>query len=67
MPVRATSADDLAYGIQALRTLVERLQAEVQAEETVRESERRYRQLFEMESDAVILVDCETHRYVDVN
>jgi PAS domain S-box-containing protein len=37
------------------------------AEETVRESERRYRQLFEMESDAVILVDCETHRYVDVN
>ena len=31
------------------------------------ESEARYRQLFELESDAVILLDCETHRFVDVN
>jgi PAS domain S-box-containing protein len=38
-----------------------------QAEATLRESEQRYRQLFELESDAVILVDCQTHRFVDVN
>jgi len=37
------------------------------AEEQLRESEARYRQLFEMESDAVILVDSATHRYLDVN
>ncbi|HUC86331.1 MAG TPA: PAS domain S-box protein [Candidatus Acidoferrales bacterium] len=38
-----------------------------QAEATLRDSEERYRQLFELESDAVILVDRETHRVVDVN
>ena len=37
------------------------------AEQEMRESEERYRQLFELESDAVVLVDCETHRFVDVN
>jgi len=31
------------------------------------ESEACYRQLFELESDAVLLLDCETHRFVDVN
>jgi PAS domain S-box-containing protein len=35
--------------------------------EAMRESEQCYRQLFELESDAVVLVDCETHRFVDVN
>ena len=38
-----------------------------QAEEAVRESEARYRQLFDLEADAIVLVDSETHRYVDVN
>ncbi len=37
------------------------------AETVLRESEARYRQLFELESDAIVLVDSETHRYVDVN
>ncbi len=37
------------------------------AEQNHRESENRYRQLFELESDAIILLDCETHRFVDVN
>ncbi len=38
-----------------------------QVEEKVRESEQRYGQLFELESDALLLVDCATHRLVDVN
>jgi len=37
------------------------------AEQKMRESEERYRQLFDLESDALILVDCETRRFVDVN
>jgi PAS domain S-box-containing protein len=37
------------------------------AQEALQESEQCYRELFELESDAVILVDSETHRYVDVN
>jgi len=37
------------------------------AEQQLRESEERYHQLFELESDAVVLVDCETHRFMDVN
>jgi PAS domain S-box-containing protein len=36
-------------------------------EQALRDSEERYRQLFELESDAIVLVDRETHRYVDVN
>ena len=38
-----------------------------QAEQALRDSEERYRQLFDLESDAIILVDSETHRYMDVN
>ena len=37
------------------------------AEQRMRESEERYRQLFELESDAVILVDAQSHQFVDVN
>jgi PAS domain S-box-containing protein len=37
------------------------------AGQELRDSEARYRQLFELESDAVVLLDCETRRYVDVN
>ena len=37
------------------------------AGQKMHESEERYRQLFELESDAVVLVDCESHRFVDVN
>ena len=52
------------YAIQGIaRDITERKQTDA----TLRESEQRYRQLFELESDAVILVDIETHRYVDVN
>ena len=38
-----------------------------QAELALLESEGRYRQLFDLAADAVVLVDMETHHYVDVN
>jgi len=37
------------------------------AEKSLAASERRYRRLFELESDAIILGDRETHRILDVN
>ena len=37
------------------------------AEEALRQSEHRYRRLFEVESDAVLMVDCETGRFLNVN
>ena len=36
-------------------------------EQTLQESEERYRQLFEAESDAIFLVDWETERLIDAN
>ncbi len=39
----------------------------VQAVEALRESEEKYRQLFELESDALFLIDNETGRIVEVN
>jgi PAS domain S-box-containing protein len=41
--------------------------ARKQIEARLRESEERYRRLFEAEKDAVLLVDCETRRFVDAN
>ena len=35
--------------------------------EHLRESDERYHQLFELESDALVLVDAETHCFVEVN
>lgn len=37
------------------------------AEETLRQSEERYRRLFEVESDAIFLVDCQSGSIVDAN
>jgi len=45
------------------RDITERRQAEM----ALRESEERYGQLFDLASDAVTLVDIETHRYMEVN
>ena len=37
------------------------------AEAASRESERRYRRLFEMEADAIVIVDHSTNRFIDAN
>jgi PAS domain S-box-containing protein len=38
-----------------------------QAEEALKNSEERYHQLFEMESDTVLMVDCESNRILEAN
>lgn len=38
-----------------------------EAEEKIKDSEKRYRQLFDMESDAIFLIDIETGRFLQVN
>jgi len=37
------------------------------AEEALRHSEERYRQLFDLESDAIVVADCETGKILEVN
>ncbi|BAU50180.1 histidine kinase [Sulfurifustis variabilis] len=45
----------------------EREEALRRSENRLRQSEERYRLLFEMESDAIVLVDAETFEHLDVN
>jgi PAS domain S-box-containing protein len=40
---------------------------EKEVEKALHESEHKYRTIFDVESDALILVDCETFRFIDVN
>ena len=47
----------------AVRDITERKRSDA----TLRESEERYRQLFELESDAIVLVDNETGKILEVN
>jgi PAS domain S-box-containing protein len=49
--------------IQSIRDISDRKQAA----ETVRQSEEKYRQLFETVSDAIFLFDADSRRFIDVN
>jgi PAS domain S-box-containing protein len=59
------------FPLRRIEILYERsmneLAARKQAQEILRESEERYRQLFEMESDALFLIDDETDQILEVN
>ncbi|OFW56602.1 MAG: hypothetical protein A2133_00100 [Actinobacteria bacterium RBG_16_64_13] len=58
----------LGGGIGVGRLLVLRdITARAQADEALRESEERYRALFELESDAIVLVDNESGQILEVN
>ncbi len=49
--------------IQSIRDISDRKKAE----ETVRQSEEKYRKLFETVSDAILVYDGETRKFIDVN
>jgi PAS domain S-box-containing protein len=51
----------------AARDSEERTRQQEAMEESLRESEERYRRLFEVESDAILLVEVETTRILDAN
>ena len=50
-----------------LRGFLIDITARKEAEEALRESEEKYRQLFTAETDAIMVFDAETRRFVDVN
>ena len=53
--------------ITGIRGTIQDITGRKQAEAALLDSEQRYRQLFDLASDAVVLVDSETRRYMDVN
>ena len=66
--ILAKNFNKLAEGLNNTYT---KLKTEIEdrehAQKALRESEEKYRKLFEMESDALALVDIETHEMLDVN
>jgi PAS domain S-box-containing protein len=62
---------EVGYARLAIKENAERLKNEItvrrQTEEALRESEAHYRRLFDLESDAIIVIDATTLANVDVN
>ena len=50
-----------------LRRLVSSITERMRANDACRESEERYRRLFEVESDAILVVQADTGRIMDAN
>jgi PAS domain S-box-containing protein len=67
LPVENTGALVTYEGKPAILAVIRDITARKRAEEVLRQSEERYRQLFEAESDAIFLVECETGRFVATN
>ena len=64
----AKNFNKLAEGLNNTYTkLKTEIEERRQAQKALHESEEKYRKLFEMESDALALVDIETHEMLDVN
>ena len=65
------STNQLQRALASARATAVELQAEIaehkRAEEALRESEDKYRQLFELESDAIVLVDNATGQILEAN
>jgi PAS domain S-box-containing protein len=66
--ILATNFNELAerLNITYIRLKTE-IEERIQAQNELRESEEKYRKLFEMESDALALIDVETGNMLDVN
>jgi len=65
--LEATTTINLEGGDLMVRGVVRDVSERKRGEESLRQSEERYRRLFEMESDTVQMVDSETCRFIDFN